>query len=59
MGNAVEAMPGGVEVRIKAEMRDGAALVHVEDNGPGIGAQFRSDRHHGRIGDTRARSSGG
>jgi signal transduction histidine kinase len=29
-------------VRISAELEDGAAVVHVEDNGPGIPPEIRS-----------------
>ena len=42
IGNALEAMPAGGEVRISAEMRDGAVVVHVEDDGPGIAPEIRS-----------------
>jgi signal transduction histidine kinase len=42
IGNALEAMPGAGEVRITAEMRDDAALVHVEDTGPGIAQEIRA-----------------
>ena len=42
IGNALEAMNGGGEVRITAEMQDGAAVVRVEDNGPGIAPEIRS-----------------
>ena len=42
IGNALEAMSGGGEVRITAEMQDGAALVHVEDTGPGIAQEIRA-----------------
>ena len=35
IGNALEAMSGGGEVRITAELLDGSALVHVQDTGPG------------------------
>jgi len=42
IGNALEAMPGGGEVRITAEVEDGSALVRVEDNGPGIAPEIRS-----------------
>ncbi len=42
IGNALEAMPGGGEVRITAEMQDGAAVVHVEDTGPGIAQEIRA-----------------
>lgn len=42
IGNALEAMPSGGEVKIRAEMRGGAALVHVDDNGPGIAPEIRA-----------------
>ena len=42
IGNALEAMSGGGEVRITAEMQDEAALVHVEDTGPGIAQEIRA-----------------
>jgi signal transduction histidine kinase len=42
IGNALEAMHGGGEVRITAEMLDGATVIHVEDNGPGIAPEIRS-----------------
>ena len=42
IGNALEAMPDGGAVRISAEVRDGAAVVHVADNGPGIAPEIRS-----------------
>jgi signal transduction histidine kinase len=42
IGNALEAMAGGGEVRITAEMQDGAAVVHVEDTGPGIAHEIRA-----------------
>ena len=42
VGNALEAMPSGGEVRITAELRDGAVVVRVEDNGPGIAPEIRS-----------------
>jgi signal transduction histidine kinase len=42
IGNALEAMSGGGEVRITAEMQDGAAIVHVEDTGPGIAQEIRA-----------------
>ena len=41
IANAVEAMVGGGEVRITAETQDGAAVVHVEDTGPGIALEIR------------------
>jgi signal transduction histidine kinase len=42
IGNALEAMPGGGEVRITAELQDGSAVVHVEDTGPGIAPEIRA-----------------
>jgi signal transduction histidine kinase len=42
IGNALEAMPDGGDVRIAAEMLDGAVVVHIEDNGPGIAPEIRS-----------------
>jgi signal transduction histidine kinase len=42
IGNALEAMPDGGAVRISAEVEDGSVLIHVEDNGPGIAPEIRS-----------------
>jgi signal transduction histidine kinase len=42
IGNALEAMPDGGEVRIGAIMEDGSVVVHVQDNGPGIAPEIRS-----------------
>jgi signal transduction histidine kinase len=42
IANALEAMPEGGAVRISAELEDGAAVIHVEDNGPGIPPEIRS-----------------
>ena len=42
VANALEAMPDGGAVRISAEMEEGVATVHVEDNGPGIAPEIRS-----------------
>jgi signal transduction histidine kinase len=42
MGNAIEAMAEGGEVRISAELTEGAAVVHVDDTGPGIAPEIRS-----------------
>jgi signal transduction histidine kinase len=42
IGNALEAMPDGGEVRISADVEDGSVLIHVEDNGPGIAPEIRS-----------------
>ena len=40
--NALDAMPDGGVVRISAVLEEGAAVVHVEDNGPGIPPEIRS-----------------
>jgi signal transduction histidine kinase len=42
VGNALEAMPDGGEVRISARIVDGAVLVEVKDTGPGIAPEIRS-----------------
>ena len=42
IANALEAMPDGGALRISAELEDGTAVVHVEDNGPGIPPEIRS-----------------
>jgi len=42
VANALDAMPGGGAVRVSAALEDGAAVVHVEDNGPGIAPEIRS-----------------
>ncbi len=42
VGNAIEAMPEGGEVRIAAEMDRGSLLVHVDDTGPGVPPEIRS-----------------
>jgi signal transduction histidine kinase len=42
VANALEAMPDGGAVRITAEMERDAVVVHVEDNGPGIAPEIRS-----------------
>src|SRR5678815_1764874 len=36
LSNAIEAMPNGGSVSIRAERRDGEIVVSVEDTGPGI-----------------------
>jgi signal transduction histidine kinase len=43
IGNALEAMPGGGQVRISATLEDGSALVEVADNGPGIAPEIREN----------------
>jgi signal transduction histidine kinase len=42
IGNALEVMPEGGAVRITAELANGSAVVHVQDNGPGIAPEIRS-----------------
>jgi signal transduction histidine kinase len=43
IGNALEAMPDGGEVRISATMDNDSVLAKVEDNGPGIAPEIRSN----------------
>ncbi len=42
IGNALEAMPEGGEVRLSASVAEGWALVEVKDTGPGIAPEIRS-----------------
>lgn len=42
IGNAIEAMADGGQVRITAELDSGYAVVHVRDNGPGVPPQILS-----------------
>ena len=42
IANSLDAMPEGGVVRISAKLEDGFAVVHVEDNGPGIPPEIRS-----------------
>ena len=42
VGNALEAMPEGGEVRISARTVEDAVLVQVQDTGPGIAPEIRS-----------------
>ncbi len=42
IGNALEAMPMGGQVRLMAELKGDDAFVRVEDDGPGIAAEIRS-----------------
>jgi two-component system, NtrC family, sensor kinase len=42
IANALEAMPDGGAVRIRAQVEDGCALIHLEDTGPGIAPEIRS-----------------
>jgi signal transduction histidine kinase len=41
IGNAIEAMPEGGEVRISAQFVVGSVVVHVDDTGPGIVPEIR------------------
>jgi signal transduction histidine kinase len=43
IGNAIEAMPGGGAVQVRAETAPGEIVVSVEDTGPGIPASILSD----------------
>ena len=43
IANAIEAMPGGGEVRISAELVADSVVVHVDDTGPGIAPEIRSE----------------
>jgi signal transduction histidine kinase len=42
VGNALEAMPGGGEIRISAILERSSVVVQVEDTGPGIAPEIRS-----------------
>lgn len=42
LGNAVEAMPGGGEIHIRATRQNKSVVVHVEDNGPGVSESIQS-----------------
>jgi signal transduction histidine kinase len=41
IANAIEAMPGGGEVRLSAELVADSVVVHVDDTGPGIAPEIR------------------
>ncbi len=41
VGNAIEAMPEGGAVNVTAAIQNGAAVVEVRDNGPGIAPEIR------------------
>ena len=41
IGNALEAIENTGTVRITAEVVEGSAVVHVEDDGPGIASEIR------------------
>ena len=42
IGNAIEAMPQGGEVRISSRPEHGSVIVQVEDTGPGIAPEIRA-----------------
>lgn len=42
VGNALEVMPDGGSIRIAARVEEGRVLVEVEDTGPGISPEIRS-----------------
>jgi signal transduction histidine kinase len=42
IGNAIEAMPEGGEVRIWAKFDAGLVVTHVDDTGPGVAVEIRS-----------------
>jgi len=43
VGNSLEAMPEGGQVRISASLENGSALIQVEDTGPGIAPEIRAN----------------
>jgi signal transduction histidine kinase len=43
VGNSLEAMPEGGQVRISASYESGSALIQVEDTGPGIAPEIRAN----------------
>ncbi len=42
IGNALEAMPDGGEIRISAVLDGGSAVIQVQDTGPGIAPEIKS-----------------
>jgi len=42
IGNAIEAMPEGGQVRISGQFVAGSVVVHVDDSGPGVAPEIRS-----------------
>jgi signal transduction histidine kinase len=43
IGNAIEAMPDGGQIHISAQLDAGSVLVHVDDTGPGVPPEIRSN----------------
>jgi signal transduction histidine kinase len=43
IGNSLEAMPEGGQVRISASLNSGSAVIQVEDTGPGIAPEIRAN----------------
>jgi signal transduction histidine kinase len=43
VGNSLEAMPEGGQVRISASLENGSVLIQVEDTGPGIAPEIRAN----------------
>ena len=41
IGNAIEAMPEGGQVRITSQIDAGSVVVHVDDTGPGVAPEIR------------------
>ncbi|PYE47828.1 HAMP domain-containing histidine kinase [Paenibacillus barcinonensis] len=61
LGNAVQHLPKGRSIEIRAEQTDTACVVHIQDTGDGIAAEhlpFLFDRFY-RVDHARERSSGG
>ncbi len=56
--NAVEAMPGGGEVRVDAVRHDDRVVIEVADNGPGLGAVAREHLFEPFRGGARAGGTG-
>lgn len=61
LGNAVQHLPKGRSIEVRAEQTDTACVVYIQDNGDGIAAEhlpFLFDRFY-RVDHARERSSGG